>query len=241
MLGEMQKQEVLDEWVKSNGVIFAKTKNVDPGFKPDQISTNATNIGAHELLALQMKLMNDISGVHGALQGKSPGSGTSGSMYAQEAQNAATNLMDILETFNSFKKSRDYKMMMVIQQFYDTPRYINIAGNDYAEESKWYDPEKVRNAKFDVAISESPTTPAYRTVLTGFLLELFKSNALPVKVLLKNSAYPFADRVLNDLDRYEQEMAQAQPPAQGIPIPPELTEQAKPPAMARAQQYVQAS
>ena len=241
MLGEMNKQDVLDEWVKSNGVIFAKTKNVDPGFKPEQISANATNIGAHELLALQMKLMNDISGVHGALQGKQATSGTSGNLYAQEAQNAATNLMDILETFNSFRKSRDYKMMMTIQQFYDTPRYIKIAGRDYSEESKWYDPQKIRNSKFDVAISESPTTPAYRTVMNGFLLELFKAGAMPVKILLKNSAYPFADRVLTDLDRYEQEMAQAQPPTEGMPVPPELMEQANPQAMAMAQQYLQSA
>lgn len=231
-LGEMTKDEVIEEWVKYNGVIFAKTKGLEPGQKPQQIATNATNIGAHELLALQLKLMNDISGVHEAIQGKSATSGTSGALYAQEAQNAATNLMDILETFNSFRKNRDYKMMMTIQQYYDSPRYLNIAGRDYSEESKYYDPAKIRQTMFDVAISESPATPAYRTVLNGFLLELFKSNAVDAKILLENSAYPFADRVLASIKRREEEMANNQAATAGIPLPPELEQQADPQTMA---------
>lgn len=234
MLGDMDRKEVLEEWVKFNGVIFAKTKGLEPGVKPEQISANATNIGAHELLALQLKLMDDISGVHGALQGKQAGSGTSGALYAQEAQNAATNLMDILDTFSSLRKNRDYKMMMTIQQYYDSPRYINIAGKDYSEEGKYYDPEKVRNAKFDVVITESPATTAYRAVMNDFLMELFKAQAIDVKMLLENTTYPFADRVLASIQRHEQAMEAkqaGQPGAPGMEIPPELLQQANPQAM----------
>lgn len=229
-LGSMSKEEVLDEWVKYNGVIFAKTKNTG-GAMPTQISTNATNIGAHELLAIQLKLMNDISGVHGAMQGQTPQSGTPAAMYAQEAQNAASNLLDLFETFNSFRRQRDYKMMKVIHQYYKTARFLTIAGKDYAYESKLYDPEKIRNAEFDISIIESPSTPAYRMAINGFLMELFQAQAIDAKMLLENSALPFADKILQSINRKEEEMMKGQAGTGGIPIPPELAQAADPKAM----------
>jgi len=236
-LGTMSKEEVLDEWVKYNGVIFAKTKG---GIQlPEQISTNATNVGAYELLNIQLKLLNDISGVHGALQGQTPTAGTPAAMYAQESQNAATNLMDLYESFNSFRRQRDYKLMKTIQQYYDSPRYINIAGKDYSEQSKFYDPAKIRNSEFDISIAESPSTPAYRTVMNGFLLELFKGQAIDVKTLLENSAYPFADRILSSIQRKEEEMQQAQAGAGGLEVPQELQQQANPQAMQLFDQMMQ--
>jgi len=231
-LTENDKSEILEEWVKYNGVIFAKLK---PGATmPQQVSTNATNVGAYELLNIQLKLMNDISGVHGAMQGQAPQAGTPAAMYAQESQNSATNLADLYERFNSFRRQRDYMLMKLIQQYYDSPRYINIAGKDYSEESKFYTPDKVRDCEFDVVVAESPSTPAYRTIMNGFLLQLFQQQAIDVKTLLENSAYPFADRVLNSIQRKEDEMKQAQggavPQGGGAPIevPPEVQQGVNP-------------
>lgn len=231
-LGEMSKDEILDEWVKYNGVIFAKTKNTG-GVLPQQIATNATNVGAYELLNLQLKLMNDISGVHGALQGKTPASGTPAALYAQEAQQAATNLLDLFETFNSFRRRRDYKMMKTIQQYYRSARYLSIAGKDYAEESKMYNPDLVRNTEFDIAIAESAATPAYRGMINSFLMDLFKAQAIDVKTMLENSPMPFADRILQSIQRKEEEMTSGGAvPGAGMGLPPELGQNADPKAMA---------
>lgn len=207
-LGDMSKEEVLKEWVKYNGVIFAKIK---PGMPmPQQISANSTNMGATELLATQMRLMQDISGIHGALQGKAANSGTAASLYAQESQNSAVNLLDLYETYNEFRKRRDYKMMKVIQQYYDTPRYINITGHDYAEESKYYDPQKIRNSEMDIVISESVATPAYRMAMNNFLLQVYQMGQLDLKTMLQHSAYPFSDKLIEAIDRKEKEMQQQQ-------------------------------
>lgn len=207
-LGDMTKEEVLDEWVKYNGVIFAKVKAGMP--MPQQISTNATNIGATELLTLQMNLLKEISGVNGALQGQAPKAGTPSGLYAQETQNSQTNLLDTIESFNHFRRKRDYKMMKVIQQYYDTPRYINIAGKHYTEESKWYDPQKVQNSDFDIVISESQLTPAYRAMMNQFLMQIFQMGQMNVKTLLKASSYPFSDKLLEEIEAEEMQMQQQQ-------------------------------
>lgn len=227
-LGSQSKEEILEEWVKYNGVIFAKVKN--GAQMPQQIATNATNVGAYELINLQMKLLTEISGVHGALQGKSASSGTPAALYAQESQNASTNLLDLLESFNNFIKKRNYKLMKVIQQYYDSKRYLNIAGTDYENESKWYDPDKVRNVEFDSVITDSANTPAYRMVMNNFLLELYKNQAFDIKVLMENSSYPFADKILRSISKREEEMASMQA-GQPPQIPAELQQGANPQAM----------
>ena len=243
-LGNMSKEEVLKEWVKYNGVIFAKIKPGSP--MPQQIVSNATNVGIIELVQLQMKLLQDISGVHGALQGKAPTSGTAASLYAQESQNAATNLLDLYESFNEFRKRRDYKMMKVIQQYYDSPRYIGIAGHDYSEESKYYKPQLVRDSDMDIILSESIATPAYRMAMNNFLLQIYQMGQLDLKTMLQNSAYPFSDRLIEAIDKKEKEMmaqqqamAQQQVPAGGeLPMPEEVQQQADPKVMEYAKQFL---
>lgn len=218
-LGDMTKEEVMEEWVKYNGVIFAKVKNGAP--LPQQIATNATNIGASEMLAMQMSLLKEISGVSGALQGQQAKSGTPSSLYAQETQNSQTNLLDILESFNQFRRKRDYKMMKVIQQFYDTPRFINIAGKRYSKTSQWYNPERCRNSDFDIVISESNLTPAYRAMMNQFLLQIFQMGQMNVKTLLKASSYPFADGLLDEIEKDERELLAKQQAAAGnLPVSP---------------------
>ncbi len=207
-LGDMTKEEVLDEWVKYNGVIFAKIK---PGSAmPTQISTNATNIGAYELLNLQMKLMQDVSGIHAAMQGQQAKAGTPSSLYAQETQNAQTNIVDMLDGFNSFRRRRDYKMMSLIQQYYDEPRYINIAGVNYSETAKWYNPEKIKKSSFDIVINESPATPAYRSIMNQFLLQVYQQGQMDLETLLETSSYPFSDKIIKHLRKKQAEMQQAQ-------------------------------
>jgi len=52
---------------------------------PEQVSANSVNFGITELLSIQMKLFQDISGVHEVIQGKQSVSGTPGALYAQQA------------------------------------------------------------------------------------------------------------------------------------------------------------
>ena len=110
------------------------------------------------MLSLQMRLFEDISGVHGAIQGKAAQSGTPASLYAQQIQYSSTNLLDLFESFKTFREDRDIKIMKTIQQFYSDNRYLNLAGNSYGKEISTYTPEEVRNTEFDLSIAESLST-----------------------------------------------------------------------------------
>lgn len=217
----MTVEQVAEEWTRYNGVILYKPK---PGVQPpSQISANSTNIGAFDMLNLQMRLIEEVSGVHGAIQGKTAGNGKAASLYAQEAQNSSLNLIDVLSSFNTYREDRDTKVMQVAQQFYKDKRYINIAGGNYSEEARNIDPSKVRDVKFDLTIKESITTPAYRTIANDFLMQLFTAGQISVKDLLENGDFPFADRLLQSISKREEEMAQAQE-AQGSVVPQDIAQ-----------------
>lgn len=197
----MDINDIADEWTRFNGVIVIKK-----GAKqlPQQVANNATNIGISELLNLQLKLVEDISGVHGALQGKAPASGVSGSLYAQQSQNATTSLLDLLESFSTFVVDGAYKDVKNMQQYYDSKRVFNIAGKAGAQVE--YDPEKISDVEFDLSITESTSTPAYRQMANDFLMEIWRSGQISLEQLLENGDFPFADELLQNLESQKEAM-----------------------------------
>ena len=219
----MSREEVIDEYVRYNGVLFVKLK---PGQSIDgvvrQYNSGAAVAGDFELLNLQLRLINEISGVNSAMQGQSPRSGTPASLYAQQVQNSSLNLKGLFDAFRTFRRRRDGKVMKTLQQYYTENRYIDLAGTQYSEEAKWYDPQKVQDSELDITISEGYNTPAYQMLANDFLMELFRANAVDVKTMLENSSYPFATKILEAIKRNEEAVAGGQQ-MQGIP--PELMAQ----------------
>lgn len=166
--------------------------------------------GDYELLSLQLKLINDISGVNSAMQGKEAHAGTAASLYAQQVQNSSLNLKGLFDSFRSFRKRRDYKMMQTIQQYYTSARHIDLSGRDYSEEAKYYNPDKVQEAQIDIQITEGSNTPSFQMLENEFLMSLFERNAIDVKTLLENSSYPFSSKILESIKRNEEQMVQIQ-------------------------------
>jgi hypothetical protein len=231
----MTLEEIADEWGRFNGVIAIKAK---PGVPlPQQVSSNSVNIGIVDLLNLQLKFFEDISGVNGALQGKPGYSSTSGSLYAQQTANATTSLLDILESYGDFVIDAAYKDVKNIQQAYDEKRIINVAGrNSHKVE---YDPEKIREAEFDLSIVESQQLPTYRQMANDWLMQIWSSGQITLEQMLEAGQFPFADNLLQSIKAQkdamveqqqqqaavaQQQMAQVQG-EQGIP--PELLRQAQ--------------
>jgi hypothetical protein len=167
--------------------------------------------GDFELLNLQLRLINEISGVNSAMQGQSPRSGTPASLYAQQVQNSSLNLKGLFDGFRTFRRRRDAKVMKTLQQYYNENRYIDLAGSQYSEEAKWYDPQKVQESELDITISEGYNTPAFQMIANDFLMELFRAKALDVKTMLENSSYPFATKILEAIKRNEEAAAQGKP------------------------------
>lgn len=204
----MSLDDIADEWSRFNGVIAIKTKGNSQ--IPQQIAQNSTNIGIQELLQLQIKFFEEISGVNGALQGKPGLSGMSASLYSQQTQNATTSLMDLLESFSEFVKDAAYKDVKNMQQFYDTKRVFNIAGKSGSREE--YDPKKIRDVEFDFSITESTTTPAYRMMANDFLMEIWRNNQISLQQLLEHGDFPFADELLQSLKSQQEQLQQGKTP-----------------------------
>lgn len=95
---------------------------------PQQISSNCTDIGITELLNIQMKMMEDISGVNGALQGKLESNSMSGTLYDQQTRNSLTALADLMMCFEDFINQCTAVDASNIMQFYSRDRIDKIAG-----------------------------------------------------------------------------------------------------------------
>ena len=218
----MSMDDVADEWARFNGVIMIKQPKDGSNLLPKQVANNCTQIGINELLQMQLKFFEDISGVNGALQGKPGYSGMSASLYNQQAQNATTSLLDLLDTFSSFIREGAYKDVKNIQQFYDSPRVFNIAGKNSAIVE--YVPNKIRDVEFDLSIVESTATPAYRALSNDILMKLFEMKAISVEQLLEHGEFPFADDLLQSIKSQREQLEQGQMPDG---ISPELAQQAQ--------------
>jgi len=228
----MQPSDFSKEWVRFNGVIFYKP-NPQHGKIPEQISSKSTNVGIQEMLALQMSLFQDVSGIHNAIQGKEANSGTPASLYAQQAQNATINTLELMTYFENFLQNRDKKVLKVITQFYNEKRYLAINGRSVNEQGKIYDPELAKGIDFDIVVTQGTDTPVYRQLIDNTLLELLRGNLIDLEMYLEQTSLPFADKLLQAV-RQRREMAeQGQMPGQ---MPPELMAQvsqgANPQAMA---------
>ena len=169
-----------------------------------------------------VKFFEEISGVNGALQGKAGFSGQSAAHFNQQTQNATMSLLDILETFSSFVIDGAYKDVKNIQQFYDSKRVFNIAGK--AGSQIVYDPQKIGDVEFDLSITESTTSPAYRMLANDFLMQLFNQQAISIEQLLEFGTFPFSEDLLQSIKSQKEQMAQGQTP-EGIS--PQLMQQAQ--------------
>lgn len=175
-----------------------------------QYHSQSSTQGDVQMLGQYMNLLNEITGAHGAMRGEQANSGTPASLYAQETQNANNNIADMLQWYNGLIRKRDYKIMQVIQQYYDDIRHLNIAGKDYSEESKWYDPAKVRNSKFDLALVENQSTGIFRAQNENLLILLLQSGLIDVETYLESSTSPFADKMLERIKQKKENAAKEQ-------------------------------
>ena len=98
-------------WSSANGLLPYNPRYSEA--KPEQVSANGTNIGAYQMIELQMKLFEEISGVSGALQGKDP-TFKSANVYQLQSENANIALSDVYDTFEAFRRQRDRKIQALV-------------------------------------------------------------------------------------------------------------------------------
>lgn len=105
---EWSWEDVAEAWSRSGTVIPYEARRVATA--PQQIYSQGTDVGAYQLLSLEMKMMEDVSGIGSVLQGKEMPSTMSANLYEKQTQNAAIALTDMFASFEMFRSERDRKM-----------------------------------------------------------------------------------------------------------------------------------
>ncbi|WP_300726184.1 hypothetical protein [uncultured Rikenella sp.] len=205
----MSEEEFAAQWVKANGVVFFTPR--PDGRMPTQVSANSTNIGAWDMLQLEMNLLQQIAGISGAMQGHAPRPNTPSSLYAQEAQNSTLNYLVVFDAFKAFKQERDEKLLKVLMQYYTDRRHVDISGRAYSETARFYDPRMAEKiVDFNLVVTQSTDTPVFRAAMDDMLLQLFQTGAIPLEMFLDNTSMPFAEKLKSDLKQLREQAQQGQ-------------------------------
>lgn len=208
---DMSPEEFAEKWTSVDGLIIYKPKT-GSNLKPEIFHNNSTNIGINEMLQLQLSLVDRISNVTGALQGKTPTSGTSAARYSMESQNATTSLAAILKKFATFTEDIAKKKVKIMQQYYEDGR--SIAVNTNSSDITRYDAVGAQDVEYFVSIRESAASPVYRMMMNDWLKELWagSNGIITVQDLLRYGDFPFADKLLQDIEERQQQVKQGDVP-----------------------------
>lgn len=106
--------DVRRAWSNAGGILPYDPRESDA--RPEQMVTNGTNIGAYDMISLQMRLLEQVSGVSGAMQGHNTVAANSASLYALQSQNAAIALTDLFDTFTAFRQCRTDRLARLLGQ-----------------------------------------------------------------------------------------------------------------------------
>ncbi len=99
-------RDISERWAQPDGVIPVTGRGAQ---MPSQVVTNTSGTGAYQLLQLQMKLFEDVSGVSEALLGKGLTGARGSELYESQLRNATVALADLFDSFSSFIEERNDK------------------------------------------------------------------------------------------------------------------------------------
>lgn len=181
-------------WSQPDAVIPFKPK---PGATvPQQISKNNTDIGIVQMLSQKMQWMQDITGVQGSLQGKTGYAGTSGTLYAQQVQNATTSLLDLIMKFSAWTKELAMKQVKCMQQTYDENKFMEICG---AYGNIGTSISGIIKTDVFVRIDESAASAVYRGVINDELKWMVEMGMIDLNTYLNNTTLPFGWKLQSDI------------------------------------------
>ncbi len=105
-LSEAMPLEVIQEnWASPDGVVLYKSKiGAQP---PQQVVGGSSRLGVDNLIDGQMQMLQEVSGVNGAMRGRDPASGTTATLYESQQRGAAVALNDLVMSYEAFLRDRD--------------------------------------------------------------------------------------------------------------------------------------
>lgn len=202
-------------WTSIDDMVFIDMKPGQEGLMPKVFYGAAQTFNVSELLNTYSKLMDNSTAISGAIQGRTPYSGTSGSLYAQMTSNASTPLAALLQQFRTFMESLATKKAKNIAMFYDNARFASIAGDlDGLMDNANLDLNKVGDIEYDLSIKASTSTPVYRAVINDDAKQFLIAGLISFEEYLTIADVPYADKILQMRQARQAEMQAMQEQAE---------------------------
>jgi len=98
-------QHIAQLWARPDAVIPVRRS----GDLPQQVASSGSGAGAYQLLDLQMRLFDNISGVGDALLGRNISPATGAQLYDSQLREATTVITDLMQSFRAFTDRRSAK------------------------------------------------------------------------------------------------------------------------------------
>lgn len=198
---DMPIEEIAEQYVRSNGVILYTSKK--GGRQPDTKTAGSIPGGFDYIIQLSRSLMEDVSGVQAALQGKQ--AGQSGVLYQSQVSQASSSILDLIRTYNSFLNDTATKILKVMQQYYTGNKVVGIAGEPVP-----YNMDTMHDIELDISISEDADSPVYRALTNSFLMQMVQNGQMPLRVALESGSFQNSAKILATLDKYEAKLQEIQ-------------------------------
>ena len=207
---DMSFEDFAASWTSIDDMVFIEMKEGQEGLMPKVFYGSAQTFNVSELVNTYSKLMENSTAVTGAMQGKTPYSGTSAALYAQMASNASTPIASLLTQFHIFLEELHTKKMKNIAAFYDVSRFESIAGNIKGIfDNRNLNLNEVGDIEYDLAIKESTETPVYRFAINDTLKELLSIGAITPMQYLHYGYFPGTEGLYQEMEAQSAEMQAA--------------------------------
>ncbi len=198
-------------WTSIDDMVFIEMKEGQENLMPKVFYGSAQTFNVSELVNTYSKLMENSTAVTGAMQGKTPYSGTSGALYAQMASNSSTPIASLLAQFHSFLEEMHTKKMKNIAAFYEPARFASIVGNiDSIFDNQNLNLNEVGDIEYDLSIKESTETPVYRFAINDTLKELLAMGAITPMQYLHYGYFPGTEGLYQEMQAQQAEVKAAQ-------------------------------
>jgi len=202
---DMELEDIAEEWTKYRGVIKLKLK--DGAQVPQQLAGHQVNIGQFEMVNLMMKMMMDISGVQGPMQGKQAPAGTPAAMYNQQVNQALLNVLDYAESYAWFLEQRDYKLIQITQQYSGDGYSSGVEGA--SEEARHYNAAEVRKYKLNNQIRKGMDAAVVRLIHEQLISNLLLNGGATIQQYA-SMGVPFGNDLLDKLQQAMQQIQNGQ-------------------------------
>lgn len=217
-------EDFANAWTSIDEMVFIDVKPGQEKLMPQVFFSAGQNFNVSELLNTYSRQLENSTAISGAIQGKTPNAGTSGSLYAQMANNATTSIAALLKQFRNFMNEVSKKKAKNIAAFYTPERWQEIVGNiDSIYDNANLDLSAIPDIEFDMEVRQSVETPDAMAVTKQDAMAFLTAGLISFEEFLEITKVPYGNKILQGRQARQAE-AEA---AQGGQIPQQALEDAQ--------------